>query len=320
MSVMNPFVEENSEAFVDYITNIATPVPGLVGPGRSDWCNMQQEKYQLAAHQRQSISDDLIRDSIPRLPFLNDFQKDLALLASISFRCAQHNHRRAIETEAPQTKFASGHFERFISLCKQLHRLSQVHGRPSHLNGALFIPQMAASPPARSPSALSESFTHTAVPSSSARGGSSSQADDLGRSESLSVGSGNRFSFKLGSPRRNRAQTVSNAENRNATLRRKVSADLSTVSAAFSDVALNEAPETVDADSVRQDGIGIHFNQVVTTESVTLGSGGADTASLHSDSGSIPRSSNSLHERGGASSTESYKPSGRFARMLSRNS
>lgn len=322
MSVMNPFVEENTEAFIDFITSIANPMPGVDGPLRSDWSSLEQDKYQVAIRQRNAIANELARDSVPTLPFLHDLPKDLSLLISLNRKCAQQNQSKQTTLELQQqhqSRFSSEQWPRFLDYCKQLHRTAQSQPRPTQLNGNMFLPQILAF----DRSSPSEQTQHTAAPGASWRkgnlpGGSLSSTAESAeyssvRPDLLSVGSAgsSRFPFRIPSPirSRHRAQTVSSTNARSSSLKRQGSSELHDIAAAYSDVTL----DNVEDERPMSATVGGYFDRISMFPSKTAGQNG-DSSSLASDGGSSgPRSSHSIYSHPGEA-----KP-GRIARMLSRN-
>lgn len=335
MSAMNPFVKENTEAFVDFIASIASPVEGFDGPVRSDWSSLEQDKYHLPIRQRNNMASGLGRDSIPTLPFLNDLPKDLSLLVGLTRRSAQQNRAKQTTLELQQqhqARFRSPQWPKLLDHCRQLHRLAQSLPRPAHLNGGLFLPQVMASEP-YSPT---DQVPHTALPTSTsawrlgslpptASASTGGAAEDLTRAESLSVGGGSRFPFRLPSPRRNRAQTVSSAGARQANLRRQGSSEFRDVANAFSDLTVGEhssiepervnssrkdvrphstQPNSPQAGAVCFDRTVVESSSAVprpatTSGAVGRGDGAGDSGSLLSEAGSLGkgRSSQSVHNQ-----------------------
>lgn len=307
MIVMNPFVEENEAAFVDFITSVATPLPSPEDSARCTMSNTEALQQSVASQRRASIQDELQRDSLPTLPHLLNLSRDLAMLATLSLRCAQHHESKQTSQEGQKAqrrpRFLSKNFERFLDLCYHYHRMAQVQARPSHINGSLYLPQLVSADMQLLPV---EPATQTANPNLH-RAGTSPFSDDLGRADSFNVtgNNGNRFGFKMSSPRRNRAQTVSSGGARNANIREPVTTtttDAALDLPAFSEYTADDAPNLPSSP-----GPGIFFSQSVKTETTHRAE---DASSIASDSGaSVSRSSLSVN---------SEQKTGRLQRMLNR--
>ncbi|GAA5895937.1 hypothetical protein JCM6882_005564 [Rhodosporidiobolus microsporus] len=79
MLPMNPFVQENTAAFVDFIEHIATPAPAT--GYRQEWTSPNAAAY-LAPYRLRNTLPPLEKEGVPLLPHLIDLPRELGLLAS----------------------------------------------------------------------------------------------------------------------------------------------------------------------------------------------------------------------------------------------
>lgn len=105
MAVMNPFLQANTEAFVDLINHLSTPSDDQ----SADWTSPASSQY-LTAYRMRNSMPPLMRDGVPLLPHLLDLGRDCAQLASLVAQCAP---RRKEEDAGPV-------LAKFMQLCVDL--------------------------------------------------------------------------------------------------------------------------------------------------------------------------------------------------------
>ncbi|GJN90708.1 hypothetical protein Rhopal_003722-T1 [Rhodotorula paludigena] len=79
MLPMNPFVQENTAALVDFIEHVATPAPSTAY--RQEWTSTNASAYVTPYRLRSSLPG-LAREGVPILPHLIDLPRELGLLAT----------------------------------------------------------------------------------------------------------------------------------------------------------------------------------------------------------------------------------------------
>ena len=195
MAVMNGFLAENREAFIDFIANIATPVPD----SRPQWTSPAYALYEEPLARRARLTS-LDRDRVPTLPHLFDEAKDLAAFASL-VSCGARSRGSSVASSMPPQSLSSeraARLERLVAICTSLNARStdSLRGSGSH----------APTPPPRR-----SSTPH--VYHASSRTHRLSASDDANVSVDPSPSKFPINSLKLVSPRSKRAQSVSATEN-----------------------------------------------------------------------------------------------------------
>ena len=123
MAGMQPFVKENSEGLVDFITSIATPSTS----------SSASSAYFAASRLRSSLSSN-VREGVPTLPHLIDVCKDAGLLASLVSRLAVIKIRSSLHSSASTRTPTPFLYTEFISTCQRIDKqASAIPSSPSIL-------------------------------------------------------------------------------------------------------------------------------------------------------------------------------------------
>ncbi|GAA5923856.1 hypothetical protein JCM1841_001414 [Sporobolomyces salmonicolor] len=135
MLPMNPFVQDNTSAFVDFIEHVSTPAPSTAY--RQEWTSPLASTY-LAPYRLRNSLTPLAKEGVPLLPHLIDLPRELGLLALYI--------SRGVTEKGPQDELAAtfarsetpsiassrgGRSHRFIELtetCIEVHEESRRRG------------------------------------------------------------------------------------------------------------------------------------------------------------------------------------------------
>lgn len=147
MSPMNPFVQDNTASFVDFIEFISTPI-AVASPGQ-DWTSSSAAVYMTAYRLRSSLPP-LSREGIPLLPHLIDLSRELSLLAAqvaraVSDRSATQQSpdggRNSPSLNPSKTTARSVKFSNFAEACIDVRDEARRRGGPLYGGSSARIAQ-----------------------------------------------------------------------------------------------------------------------------------------------------------------------------------
>lgn len=117
MSVMNEFVDENKQAFVDYVYSISK-VDDTAALATTEEAQAA-EGAKEAALVRNKIQEEIARDAVPSLPYLFDLGKEYAMLCSYMARDGATMDKRNPELHEDPN------FKAFTKVCVDAHAQAQ---------------------------------------------------------------------------------------------------------------------------------------------------------------------------------------------------
>ncbi|GAA5888185.1 hypothetical protein JCM5296_000222 [Sporobolomyces johnsonii] len=135
MLPMNPFVQDNTSAFVDFIEHVSTPAASTAY--RQEWTSPLASTY-LAPYRLRNSLAPLAKEGVPLLPHLIDLPRELGLLASyISRGVVEKGPRDELAATSGRSETPSiassrgGRSHRFLELtetCIEVHEESRRRG------------------------------------------------------------------------------------------------------------------------------------------------------------------------------------------------
>ncbi|KDQ07706.1 hypothetical protein BOTBODRAFT_59835 [Botryobasidium botryosum FD-172 SS1] len=135
MDSVKAFLSENVEAMIDYIIIVSTHLPETPWDGapltrRGSKGDYDQANITKSLGERTSLLSTLEREAVPRLPYILDLPRDLAMLASAVVRRARSNQKtehQPFSGPRPMSANTQSRLEEFSLTCLEIDARASRH-------------------------------------------------------------------------------------------------------------------------------------------------------------------------------------------------